>query len=140
MDNASIFLEKTVKPTDKDLADKLDATYVLWQRLHDLVLSKYPKGIADWNFPGKKYGWSYRIKDNRRALIYFLPKDQFFKVAFVFGDKAINDIMKTGISDKIKEELNQAKKYGEGRGIRINIKNDSIFPGIEQLIDIKLKY
>ena len=140
MDNASIFLDKTVKPTDKDLADKLDGTYELWQRLHDLVLRKYPNGIADWNFPGKKYGWSFRIKDNRRALIYFLPRDQFFKVAFVFGDKAIHDIMKTGISAKIKEELNEAKKYAEGRGIRINIKDDSIFPDIEQLIDIKLKY
>ena len=140
MDNASIFLDKTVKPTDKDLAEKLAVTYDLWKRLHDLVLSKYPKGIADWNFPGKKYGWSFRIKDNRRALIYFLPRDQFFKVAFVFGDKAINDIMKTGISDKIKEELEQARKYAEGRGIRIDIKDDSIFPDIEQLIEIKLRY
>ncbi len=140
MDNASIFLDKTVKPTDKDLAEKLEATYELWKRLHDLVLIKYPNGLADWNFPGKKYGWSFRIKDKRRAIIYFLPRDQFFKVAFVFGDKAINDIMKTGISDKIKEELNQAKKYAEGRGIRIDIKDDSIFPDIEQLIDIKLKY
>lgn len=140
MDNASVFLDKTVKPTDKDLAEKLAATYDLWKRLHDLVLSKYPKGIADWNFPGKKYGWSFRIKDNRRALIYFLPRDQFFKVAFVFGDKTINDIMKTGISDKIKEELNQAKKYAEGRVIQIDIKDHSIFPGIEQLIELKLKY
>ena len=133
-------MDKTVKPTDKDLADKLGVTYNLWKRLHDLVLRKYPKGIADWNFPGKKYGWSFRIKDNRRALIYFLPRDQFFKIAFVFGDKANNDIMKTGISDIIKQELNQAKKYAEGRGIRIDIKDDSIFPDIEQLIDIKLKY
>lgn len=140
MDNASIFLDKTVEPTDKDLAEILGITYDLWKRLHDLVLSKYPFGVADWNFPGKKYGWSYRIKDNRRALIYFLPKDHFFKVAFVFGDKAINDIMKTGISDRIKEELNQAKKYAEGRGIRIDIKDDSIFPDLEQLIDMKLKY
>ena len=127
MDDASIFMDKTVKPTDKDLVEKLAATYDLWKRLHDLVLSKYPNGIADWNFPGKKYGWSYRIKDNRRALIYFLPRDQFFIVAFVFGDKAINNIMKTGISDIIKEELNQAKKYAEGRGISIEIKDDSIF-------------
>ena len=140
MDDASIFMDKTVKPTDKDLVEKLAATYDLWKRLYDLVLSKYLKGIADWNFPGKKYGWSFRIKDKRRALIYFLPRDQFFIVAFVFGDKAVNDIMKTGISDKIKEELNLAKKYAEGRGIRIDIKDDSIFNDIEQLIDIKLKY
>ena len=48
--------------------------------------------------------------------------------------------MKTGISAKIKEELHQAKKYVEGRGIQIDIKDDSIFPDRERLIDIKLKY
>jgi hypothetical protein len=49
MDDISIFIDKTVKPTDKDLADKLDSKYELWQRIHDLVLSKYPNGLADYS-------------------------------------------------------------------------------------------
>lgn len=40
----------------------------------------------------------------------------------------------------LKEALNQATKYAEGRGIRIPVKKDSIIPDIEQLIDFKLKY
>lgn len=138
MDDISIFIDKTVKPTDKDLADRLDSKYKLWQRIHDLVLSKYPNGLAEWNYSGLKYGWSFRIKDKKRAIIYLLPRDQYFKVAFVFGDKAVSKIMESGISKDIKTEINQATKYAEGRGIRIDVKNDSVIFDIEQLIDIKL--
>lgn len=125
-------------PTDKDLAEKLDSKYELWQRIHDLVLTKYPNGLAEWNYPGKKHGWSFRIKDKKRAIIYFLPRNRYFKVVFVFGDKAVNKIMESEISNYIKTEINQATKYAEGRGVSIDVKNDSVLFDIEQLIDIKL--
>ncbi len=125
MDDISIFNDKTVKPTDKDLADKLDSNYQLWKWICDLVLSKYPNGLAEWNY-SEKYGWSFRIKDRKRAIIYLLPTDRYFKVAFVFGDKAVSIIMDTKISNDIKKEINQATKYAEGRGIRIDVKNDSV--------------
>ena len=138
MDDLSIFIDKTVTPTDKDLADKLGSKYELWQRIHDLVLSKYPNGLTEWSYSGLKYGWSFRIKDKKRAIIYLLPRDQYFKVTFVFGDKAVSKMMESGISKDIKTEINQATKYAEGRGIRIDVKNDSVIFDIEQLIDIKL--
>lgn len=138
MDDISIFPDKTAKPTDKDLADKLDSKFELWKQIHDMVLSKYPGGLAEWNYPGKKYGWSFRIKDKKRAIIYLLPREQYFQVAFVFGDKAVNKIMESEISNEIKTEISQATKFAEGRGIRIDVKEDSIIFDIEQLVDIKL--
>ena len=52
---------------------RLGQSYDLWQKINDFVYEIYPKAKSEWNFPGKKYGWSFRIKDNRRAIIYFLP-------------------------------------------------------------------
>lgn len=125
-------------PTEKDLVENLGNTYVLWKQIHDFVMIKYPKGLAEWNYPGKKYGWSFRIKDKKRAIIYFLPRDKFFKVAFVFGQKATDTILSSNISSEIKTELEQAKQYAEGRGIRIDVKNEMILPDIKRLIEIKL--
>lgn len=138
MDDTSIFSDKAVIPSEKDLAGKLGANYELWKQIQDLVLSKYPDGLSEWNYPGKKYGWSFRIKDKKRAIIYLLPRGQYFKVAFVFGDKAVDKIMNSRVSNVIKNELNNATKYAEGRGIRIDVKNDSLITDIELLIDIKI--
>lgn len=138
MDDISIFQDKAITPTDQDLIDNLGSTYTMWAQLQEFVLSKYPAGLSEWNFPGKKYGWSFRIKDKKRAIIYLLPRDKYFKVAFVFGQKATDQVLAADISPATKEELMQARKYAEGRGISVDIHNEQIIPDIEKLVEIKL--
>src|SRR5476649_599033 len=132
----SIFTDKNKIPDNNDLIASLGDTYQLWQLIKDYVISKYPKGFEQWNC--SKYGWSFRIKDKKRAIIYLLPRDKFFKVALVFGQKAIDLIMKSNIANSIKSELDAAKVYAEGRGIRIDIKDKMVIGDIKELIDIKL--
>ncbi|MBW8333510.1 MAG: DUF3788 domain-containing protein [Prolixibacteraceae bacterium] len=138
MDDLSIFQDKANVPTDRDLADKLGSTYNLWIQIKEFVFEKYPKAIAEWNYSGIKYGWNFRIKDKKRAIIYFLPRDNYFKVAFVFGQKATDFILESEISPEIKNDLEQATKYAEGRGIRIDVKDNLILTDIKKLIEIKL--
>lgn len=66
------------------------------------------------------------------------PRDKYFRVSFAFGQKATDKILEREISPEIKKELEQAKKYAEGRRLQIIGKDDSILYDIEQLIDIKL--
>ena len=138
--DTSIFIEKTNKPEQKDLITALGKTYNLWQDIVNLVYLKYPGAISDWNFPGQKYGWSFKIKDKKRAIIYLLPGDKRFMVAFNFGPKAFKKIMDSNISEEIKHSLESAKVYVEGRGIRIEVKNRKSLKDISQLIDIKLSF
>lgn len=138
-EDISVFQEKDVKPSEQDLREPLKETLGLWQDLRKFVLSEYPKGILEWNYPGKKYGWSYRIKDKKRAIIYFLPRNKYFKVAFVFGQKAFDEVMKNKIiSQGIKTSLREATKYVEGRGVRIEVRDSANFTEIQELIRIKL--
>lgn len=139
MEDSSIFQDKTITPGEKDLVYALADTYPLWTEIRDRVFELYPECQAEWNYPGKKYGWSFRIKDKKRAIIYFLPREGYFKVAFVFGQKAFDAIMESPVSAEIKTSLENATKYAEGRGIRIDVKNKTILPDIRMLIEIKLK-
>ena len=139
MTDTSIFPDKTKRPTCHDLIEKLGPTHHFWLQIQDFVYYKYPNGLAEWNYPGKKYGWSYRIKDKRRAIIYFSPRENYFKIAFVLGQKAYDNIMNSEISMSIKDELKQAKKYAEGRGIRIDVLDNSNIAEIKKLVEIKLE-
>lgn len=134
----SIFTDKKQVPEQKDLTKTLGPTFDLWTTIIAYVHTQYPGAVEEWNFPGEKYGWSFRIKDKKRAIIYLLPREQFFKVAFVFGQKATDQIMRSGISKSIKTDLQAARLYAEGRGIRIDVKNKKIIPDIQELINIKL--
>ena len=134
----SIFTNKEEKPNDDNLYAALGLTNHLWVIIIDFTLHKYPAAIKEWNYSGDKYGWSFRLKDKKRAIIYLLPRDGFFKAAFVFGQKATDQILDSQVSDDIKLEIQNAKVYAEGRGIRIEVKNESLLTDIKKLIEIKL--
>ncbi len=133
----SIFTDKTAKPAQEELEIALGNTFKSWQRLSNFTKTLYPEAIEEWNF--SSFGWSFRLKDKKRILIYLLPRDKFFKTAFVFGQKATDKILESNISESIKSELKATKVYAEGRGIRIEIKDESLLQDIEKLIEIKIQ-
>lgn len=136
----SVFVDKNNLPDVNDLSSALENTYPLWQSIRDYVFAKYPQATEEWNYSSDKYGWSFRIKDSKRVIIYLLPRAAFFKVAFVFGQKATDAILQSGVSSVIKAELEAARVYAEGRGIRIDIKDSKIIDDIKLLMDIKLTH
>lgn len=136
----SIFMDKSAEPTNKDLKSALGEDYALWNEIRDRVIQLVPDGVEEWNFPGKKYGWSFRIKDKRRAIVYLLPREGEFMVAFVFGQKAYDAIMQSDIAEQIKSDLTSARVYAEGRGIRISVADRSKLGDIFKLIDHKLAF
>ena len=134
----SIFSVKAEKPTLEGLKQGIGKTFAAWQALVDFVIEQYPAAQQEWHFAGEKYGWSFRVKDKKRVIVYLLPRDGYFKTAFVFGQKAYDTIMDSKIAEDIKEELRQAKPYAEGRGIRTDIKAGKLPADIKKLVEIKL--
>lgn len=134
----SIFTDKQNPPTDSVLKAALGETYALWQVFTEYVRVQYPAATDNWAYP-KSGGWNFSLKDKKRAIVYLLPRDQYFKVALVFGQKATDEVMKSGVAVTIKTELESAKVYAEGRGIRMKIRDKTLVDDIKTLIHIKLK-
>lgn len=138
MEDVSIFMDKDVAPDEKRLKEAIGPSYPMWNSIREYVYKKLPSAKDEWKFPGIKHGWSYRIKDSKRVIIYLLPRDHFFMVAFVFGQKASDVIFQSNISETIKSALHSAKVYAEGRGIRIVVKKKAQLKDIHFLIDTKV--
>jgi hypothetical protein len=137
----SIFTDKNREPNESDLLPGIgNESLMRWNELANYAALACKGTCPEWSFGGDKYGWSFRIKDKKRAIIYLLPRDGFFKAAFVFGDRACEAIFKSSVSELFKKELQEARKYAEGRGIRIPIMNDEYMNDIKELIRIKVMH
>jgi len=134
----SIFTDKAMRPSDPELERALDSTYTLWCQISEHVMAIDPLATKEWKYSGEKYGWGFRISDKKRVLVYLLPRDGFFRVAFVFGKKAVDTIMESAISEPVKEELSTAKVYAEGRGVRIEVRDQEPLKDIWNLVEIKI--
>jgi hypothetical protein len=62
-----IFMDKSAVPADAGVREALGDKFELWKEIRDRVLQRYPEGVEEWNFPGKKYGWSFRLIDIKLA-------------------------------------------------------------------------
>ena len=134
----SIFKDKKTEPNEEMLAAVLNDTYHQWVELRAYLKHIFPDIKEEWNFGGRKYGWSYRMKDKKRVVMYLLPRDGKFKVAFVFGKKAIDRILEEIVHPSFLLELANAPEHVEGRGIRWDVKDNSELEMMKKLLHIKL--
>jgi len=134
----SIFMDLSKSPKTADLEIHLGNTYPIWIEIRDFVFEKYPAAVEEWHISVKKYGWIFRIKDKKRAIIYLLPRDGFFHVTMVFGQKATDQILASDISADTKDELMKSRVYMEGRVIRLDIIDSSLINDIKKLVEIKI--
>lgn len=134
----SIFTDKNEMPTFDSLKKALGEKVEIWQIFQEFTQENYPKATVEWKYSSEKFGWSFRINDNKRVILYLLPRDNYFKVALVFGKKAMEQILESTVSERIKTELLAAKVYAEGRGIRIVVSDKSNLEDILKLIKIKI--
>lgn len=135
----SIFMQKDTQPDDQQLKVALGSTFSMWETLKEAVRELEPAAKENWHFSGQKFGWSYRMSDAKRVLIYLLPREHYFKVAFVFGDKAVETIKSSAIAPQIIKELLETKKYAEGSGIRLAVNEKKDLHDILKLLEMKIK-
>jgi hypothetical protein len=132
----SVFTDKKHTPTAEDIEQALGALYSCWEGLIDFVQELHAVSSEEWNF--SKFGWSCRIKDKKRAIIYLIPGEKQFRASFVLGAKATDAALASGIAEAIKTIISKSPVYAEGRGVRILVEKKSMLKDLKTLVEIKL--
>ncbi len=131
--------DKSKMPDNQMLAEVMGKSFNLWMKLKQQLENKYGILIKEWKFYGQKLGWTFKLLLKKRNLFFFKPCKNFFRLTFVFGDKAVNEILSSDFPDFIKTELKNARKYVEGRGLTLEVKNNKEIEIVLKLVEIKIR-
>ncbi len=135
-----LFDKKEVLPTEENFKKVLKGSYPAYRELIKFIEENFGTLKPDWKFYSPKYGWTLKTFLKKRNLFFISPQDGKFAIAFVFGSKAVEKVNESNIDDHIKEELNNARKYAEGQGVRLEVEDDSILEDLKKLVEIKINY
>jgi len=130
--------DKTREPTDRDVAAILGPAKGRWDEIVGHVAGTYGPITQEWASSGKAYGWSLRLKSKKRTILYLIPQHRTFLCAFVFGDKAVEAVLASSLPRPIIEAIEGARRYVEGRGIRVEVKTSQNLDTIRKLVAIKM--
>jgi len=136
--SASVFEDKDTMPDDKMLAKVLGKSNQLWQEIKKNLKVEYGGLIEEWKFYGVKSGWILKTLRKKRNLFFFVPLKGTFQISFVFGDKAVAAVEESSLPKELITELKDARKYAEGRGLRIDVKSPADVGRIKKLVEIKV--
>ena len=134
----SAFDDKSKAPGAADLEKMLGRTSTHWFNLIKHAESEYPPLEEKWNFSGEKWGWALRLKQKKRTILYMTPSKGYFLIGLVLGEKAVKAAHDKDLPAPILAAIDQAPKYAEGRGIRIEVRNKKDFDNVKKLAAIKM--
>lgn len=132
------FMDKSVQPDGRRLAHVLGESETFWTAIKYHIVQKHGDFTEEWKFYNTKSGWTLKALLKKRNLFFFVPLQGSFRMAFVFGDRAVSAVEKSDLPEDIKNELKNARKYAEGRGLRIEVKSRKVVEHVKKLIDIKI--
>ncbi|MBN2613537.1 MAG: DUF3788 domain-containing protein [Bacteroidales bacterium] len=136
--SSGIFAEKLIKPDERMLATVLGKAKTWFDSICLFIKNEYGGVTPEWKFYNQKSGWIFKLLNKKRNVVFITPCEKFFRVVFIFGDKAVDAVLKSELSQSIKNELATATKYAEGRRISIEVKSEADLAVVISLIRIKL--
>jgi hypothetical protein len=134
----SAFDDKSQQPSPNEVRQVLGDTAVWWDEIVSYMTGTYPPITELWNHAGAKYGWSLRLKQKDRVLLYLTPQKGSFLAGVVLGEKAAQAAHDEGAPIAILAAIDGAPKYAEGRGIRLSVTTAEVVATVWELVRLKM--
>lgn len=126
------------EPADEDVERVVGESIATWRALTDWLRGEAGVDSLEWGSSGKKYGWGLRAKRGARTIAYLIPQEGSFLVGFVLGDRALESARGAGLPAAVMAMIAGARKYAEGTGFRVPVKELGDLACVKQLVRIKL--
>ena len=82
--------------------------------------------------------YTLRMKKGERNIVYLSPSQGGFRASFVLGEKAVKAALDSGLPARVVKMIREAKRYPEGRAVRIDVDSAGDVLVIKKLVEIKL--
>ncbi len=133
-----ILTDKDQYPTEAIIFKHIGASKKFWDLLFGYVHASHPDFSEEWRYYKDGKSWLMKVTRKSATIFWLSVIENAFRITFYFGDKAEQMIMESTISDRLKEQFRDGKRFGKIRGITINFKDPEDVESAKSLIAIKL--
>lgn len=131
------FINRPAPPADGDLATALGPAKAVWDEFLAALERDQLANAREWKCHSPKWGWSLRVLQRKRTIVWLSPGRGGFNVAFILGEKAVAAARAARLPQVVAQALNTAPKYPEGTGLRLVVKSARSLGALRRLAAIK---
>lgn len=128
------FLDRSRPPSERQIDTALGAKRA-W--LEELRRHFDPPLAVDWKFYGSTIGWTMKLLAGGRNMCFVVVRQGSFTVSFILGDAAVDAARSSRLPASTIARLDGARRYAEGRGVRLEITSRRALEQAKTLLEIK---
>lgn len=117
------FVGRRTKPTNDALSEALGSVRKLWDKLLRELATQQNIAKYEWSSYSPKAGWSLKVLDGQRTILYLSPCKHSFRASFALGQAAVKAALESSLPPTMKKSIREAKTYAEGTAVRIEVKS-----------------
>ena len=110
----------------------------MWAELRADISSEFAPLTEKWSFSGKSHGWILQLRQKRKTVLYMVPCPGYFVASFALGEKACQAAQGRSLPAQVLKTIQDAPKYPEGRGVRLEVRNKKDLANVGELASIKM--
>lgn len=133
-----VLSDKDQFPTEEIIFSHIGRTKKLWQSFFEYVHADHPDFAEEWRFYKDGKSWLKKVTMKSKTIFWLSVIKGTFTITFYFTDKAEKAIQESTLSDELKQNFKEGKKYNKIRGITVVFKRLKDIEYARILIDIKL--
>ena len=137
---ANAFVGRPAPPADEDLAAELGPAKAVWDQLLAELAQDCGLTAGEWNSYSRKAGWSFRLKQADRNIVYLSPGHGCFMVSFALGDAAVRAARESKLPKAVMQIIDGARRYAEGTAVRLDVRTPKDIAAAKKLAAIKLAH
>ncbi len=125
-------------PTEEIIFSHIGKSKILWHSLFEYIRMDHQDFSEDWKYYKDGKSWLLKVSRKSKTIFWLSILKNTFRVTFYFTDRAEQAINKSLISDELKKQFIDGKRYNKIRGLTITFKYKKDVEYAKALIDIKL--
>jgi len=136
MEHAGVFTDRVHRPSPGEIHAALGSRNAAWDELVHFIQENY-RTQSEWKYYGSKDGWILRYRKSGRAFLSLFPQPNGFLAQIVLGETYIESALRLRLGKKVREMIETAHPYPDGRWLFIGVKTKTDVKDIQQLLSLK---
>lgn len=130
------FSDPAAQPNEAELEKALGVVGGFWFGYLAHLKETWAQVSFEWKL--MKSGWVLIPNLKKRRVCYLFPANASFTAAFALGDKAVTVARDSTLPQAVKDAIEAARPYAEGRGVHLKVGVAEDFVALKTLTAIKL--
>lgn len=133
----AVLTDKNQFPTEEIILSHLGRSGKLWKSVFEYIHLEYPQLTEHWRYYNDGKSWLMKVTSRTKTIFWLSVIKNSFRITFYFTDKAEADIFSSSVSDELKDQFKNGKRFNKIRGLTITFRNNKDVEYAKTLIAIK---